>query len=92
MQSDLVCSSIGKMRHILINMFSLCSALDEILVFINNNTSYNNRTSIALKSSVTQAQKRIKIESLINFKSRARTGVVIISLRGRRLFKVEKQF
>ena len=46
---------------------------------------------IALESSVTRAQMRNKTESLIKFKSRRHTGV-IISLRYRRLFKVEKQF
>ena len=43
------------------------------------------------KSSGTRAQKRNKTKSLIIFKSRRNTGV-IISVRGRRLFKVEKQF
>ena len=50
-----------------------------------------NRTSIALKSSGTQAQKRNKTKSLIIFKSRGDTGV-IISLRGHSLLKGEKQF
>ena len=50
-----------------------------------------NITSIALKSSGARAQKRNKTKSLIIFKSRGHAGV-IISLRGRRLFKVEKQF
>ena len=48
-------------------------------------------TSIALKSSVARAQKRNKTKSLIIFKSRGHAGI-IISLRGCRLFKVEKQF
>ena len=46
-------------------------------------------TPIALKSSGTRARKRNKTKSLIIFKSRAHTGV-IISLWGRRLFKVDK--
>ena len=56
----------------------------------NNNTN-NSRTSTALQSSGTRARKRNKTKSLIIFKSQGHTGV-IISLRGRRLFKVEKQF
>ena len=59
-------------------------------VQLNNNNNSNNNTnitSIALKSSGVQAQKRNKTKSLIIFKSRGHTGV-----RGRRLFKVEKQF
>ena len=55
---------------------------------INNN---NNITSIALQSSGARAQKRNKTKSVIIFKSRGHTGV-IITLSGRRLFKVEKQF
>ena len=58
----------------------------------NNNTNNdNNITSMALKSSEARAQKRNKTKSVIIFKSRGHTGV-IISLRGRRLFKGEKQF
>ena len=57
----------------------------------NNNNNNNKRTSIALKSSGIRAQKRNKTKYLTIFKSRGRTGV-IISLRGRRLFKVDKQF
>ena len=50
----------------------------------------NNITSIALKSSGTRTQKRNKTNLLIIFKSWGHTGV-IISLRGRELFKVEKE-
>ena len=46
----------------------------------NNNTNNNNMTSIALKSSGGRAQKRNKTKSLMIFKSRGHTGV-IISLR-----------
>ena len=49
----------------------------------------NNITSMALKSSEARAQKRNKTKSVIIFKSRGHTGV-IISFKGRRLFKVEK--
>ena len=45
---------------------------------------------IALKSSGARAPKRNKTKSLIIFKSRGHIGV-IISFRGRRLLKVEKQ-
>ena len=45
---------------------------------------------IPLKSSGDRARKRNKTKSLIKFKSRGHTGVVI-SMRGRRQFKVEKQ-
>ena len=55
----------------------------------NNNTKYI--TSIALKSSGIRARKRNKTKSLIIFKNRGHIGV-IISIRGRRQFKVEKQF
>ena len=48
-----------------------------------------NITYIALKSSGARAQKRNKTKSLIIFKSRGNIGV-IISIMGRRLFKVEK--
>ena len=51
----------------------------------------NNITSTALKSSGTRAQKRNKTKSLVTFRSRGHKGVVI-SLMGRRLFMVEKQF
>ena len=50
-----------------------------------------NITSIALTSSGDRARKRNKTKSSIKFKSRGHTGVVI-SMRGRRQFKVEKQF
>ena len=46
---------------------------------------------MALKSSEARARKRNKTKSLIIFKNRGHIGV-IISMRGRRLFKVEKQF
>ena len=46
---------------------------------------------MALKSSGARARKRNKTKSLIKFKSRRHLGF-IISMRGRRLFKVEKQF
>ena len=55
----------------------------------NNNNK--NITSMALKSSGDRARKRNKTKSLIKFKSRGHIGV-IISMRGRRLFKGEKQF
>ena len=47
--------------------------------------------SIALKSSGVRARKRNKTKSLIKLKNRGHIGV-IISMRGRRQFKVEKQF
>ena len=48
---------------------------------------------MALKSSGARARKRNKTKSLIKFKSRGHIIIgVIISMRGRRLFKVEKQF
>ena len=53
----------------------------------NNNNKYI--TSIALKSSGVRARKRNKTKALI--KNRGHIGV-IISMRGRRQFKVEKQF
>ena len=62
-----------------------------VLDFCFDNTTYNsinNITSIALKSSEARAQKRDKTKSLIIFKSRGHAEV-IISLTGRRLFKVE---
>ena len=46
---------------------------------------------MTLKSSGARAQMRNKTKSLIVFKSRGHAGV-IISLRGRRLINVEKQF
>ena len=46
---------------------------------------------MALKSSGARAQKHNKTKSLFKFKSRGHTGV-IIRCRGRRLFKVEKQY
>ena len=55
----------------------------------NNNNKYI--TSIALKSSGDRARKRNKTKSLIIFNNRGHIGVVI-SMRGRRQFKVEKQF
>ena len=55
------------------------------------NPASNTITSMALKSSEARAQKRNKTKSVIIFKSLGHTGV-IISLRGRQLFKVEKQF
>ena len=56
---------------------------------VNEGFYCNIKTSTALKSSgTTRAQKRNKTKLLIIFKSRGHTGV--ISLRGRRLFKVEK--
>ena len=45
--------------------------------------------TIALKSSGARPQMRHKTKSLIIFKSREHIGV-IVSLKGRRLFKVEK--
>ena len=52
------------------------------------NVDYNNNiTSMALKSSGARARKRNKTKSLIKFKSWGHIGV-IISMRGRRLFKV----
>ena len=47
--------------------------------------------SIPLNPRGARAQKRNTTKSLIISKSRGHAGV-IISLRGRRLFKVEKQF
>ena len=55
----------------------------------NNNNKYI--TSIALKSSGVRARKRNKTKSLIKFKNRGHIGV-IISMGGRRQFKVENQF
>ena len=55
----------------------------------NNNNKYI--TSIALKSSGVRARKRNKTKSLIIFNNQGHIGVVI-SMRGRRQFKVEKQF
>ena len=48
----------------------------------NSSNNNDNKTSMALKSSGTRAQKRNKTTSLIIFKSRGHRGV-IISLRGR---------
>ena len=59
--------------------------------YLNNDNNNNNITSMALKSSEARAQKRNKTKSVITLKSRGHTGV-IISFKGRRLFKVEKQF
>ena len=47
----------------------------------NNNNNNNNITSMALKSSEARAQKRNKTKSVIIFKSRGHTGV-IISVKG----------
>ncbi len=48
-QSDFGCSSIGKMRHIRINVFSVLD-LAEILLFVNNNyNNTNTRSTKALK-------------------------------------------
>ena len=58
-------------------------------MLLNNNNKYI--TSIALKSSGVRARKRNKTKSLIKFKNRGHIGV-IISMRGRRQIKVEKQF
>ena len=69
-QSDFGCSSIGKMRHIRINVFSVLD-LAEILLFVNNNyNNTNTRSTKALKSSGTRVQKRINNESLIVSMSR----------------------
>ena len=56
-------------------------------VKLNNN---NNKYIISISSGV-RAGKRNKTKSLIIFKNRGHIGV-IISMRGRRQFKVEKQF
>ena len=56
----------------------------------NNNNSYI--TSMALKSSGARARKCNKTKSLIIFKNRGHIRVIIISMRDRRLFKVEKPF
>ena len=48
---------------------------------IDNNNNNNDITSMALKSSETRAQKRNKTKSVIIFKSRGHTGI-IISLKG----------
>ena len=47
----------------------------------NNNNNNNNITSMALKSSEARAQKRKKPKSVIIFKIRGHTGV-IISFKG----------
>ena len=57
----------------------------------HNNNHNTNITSMALKSPEARAQKRNKTKSVIMFKSRGYTGV-IISFKGPRLFMVEKQF
>ena len=43
----------------------------------NNNNNDNDITSIALKSSEARAQKRNKTKSVIIFKSRGHTGIII---------------
>ena len=47
----------------------------------NNNNNNNDITSMALKSSEARAQKRNKTKSVIMFKSRGHTGI-IISFKG----------
>ena len=47
----------------------------------NSNNNNNDITSMALKSSETRAQKRNKSKSVIIFKSRGHTGI-IISFKG----------
>ena len=54
---------------------------DEHTINNNNNNNNNNITSMALKSSEARAQKRNKTKSVIKFKSRGHTGV-IISFKG----------
>ena len=64
---------------------------DRAARLVNNNNNNKYITSIALKSSGVQARKRNKTKALIKFKNRGHIGV-IISMRGRRQFKEEKQF
>ena len=44
---------------------------------VHNNNNNNNITSLALKSTEARAQKRNKTKSVIIFKSRGHTGVII---------------